>query len=187
MSDKNYAINESEDHSKRPTRLQRFKGWCKRTIPKIVGVCALGATVYYIFHESGDKALTSKKEISDDNLSIDDQPISVPSNILENLCGNRLNAKKLGERTGVSAQAINKRIVAAGLAEKLGDDQYYLTEKGKPLGEKSYKDTPWGYSYANIEWDEMVLLLIYSPEELDELEQSYPKIKELRSRLDSAA
>ena len=90
----------------------------------------------------------------------------ISSDILENLTGNKLTARALGDRVWCSAQAINKRIVAAGLAVKLPCGEYMMTEAGRLLGKDTWKTTAAGHSFSNIEWDEKILEMIFSPEEL---------------------
>lgn len=75
----------------------------------------------------------------------------ISSNILENLTGNKLTATVLGNKMLCSAQAINKRIVAVGLATKLPCGEYELTEAGRLLGESTWKVTRRGHSFSNIE------------------------------------
>ena len=89
--------------------------------------------------------------------------------ILDNLTGNKLTATELGNKVWCSAQAINKRIVAVGLATKLPCGEYSLTEAGRLLGEHTWKTTRAGYSFSNIEWDEKILEIIFNAEELLEI------------------
>lgn len=90
----------------------------------------------------------------------------ISSGILENLTGNKLTARALGDKVWCSAQAINKRIVAAGLAVKLPCGEYMMTEAGRLFGKDTWKTTAAGHSFSNIEWDEKILEVIFSPEEL---------------------
>lgn len=90
----------------------------------------------------------------------------ISSDVLENLTGNKLTARALGDKVWCSAQAINKRIVAAGLAVKLPCGEYMMTEVGRLLGKDTWKTTAAGHSFSNIEWDEKILEVIFSPEEL---------------------
>lgn len=90
----------------------------------------------------------------------------ISNDILDNLTGNKLTARALGDKVWCSAQAINKRIVAAGLAVKLPSGEYMMTEAGRMLGEDTWKVTAAGHSFSNIEWDEKILEVIFSPEEL---------------------
>ena len=90
----------------------------------------------------------------------------ISSDILDNLTGNMLTARALGNKVWCSAQTINKRIVAAGLATRLPCGEYAMTEAGRMLGRSTWKTTSAGHSFSNIEWDEKILELIFSPEEL---------------------
>ena len=90
----------------------------------------------------------------------------ISSGILDNLTGNKLTARALGDKVWCSAQAINKRIVAAGLAVKLPCGEYMMTEAGRMLGKDTWKTTDAGHSFSNIEWDEKILEVIFSPEDL---------------------
>lgn len=90
----------------------------------------------------------------------------ISSDILDNLTGNKLTARALGDKVWYSAQTINKRIVAAGLAVKLPCGEYMMTEAGRMLGKDTWKTTAAGHSFSNIEWDEKILEVIFSPEEL---------------------
>jgi hypothetical protein len=95
----------------------------------------------------------------------------IPEHILKNLTGNRLTSTELGSKALCSAQTINKRIVDAGLAIKLHCGDYSLTEAGRLVGEDTRKTTYAGHSFTNIEWDEKILELLFSPEELNHIEE----------------
>ena len=97
---------------------------------------------------------------------VETKPISIPPEILEKRTGKMLTATELGNRVGMSAQAINKRIVNAGLAIKEFYGAYEITDMGKELGTFKSGERPWGYEYSTPVWDESVLELIFSPEEL---------------------
>lgn len=90
----------------------------------------------------------------------------ISSDILDNLTGNMLTATALGNKVWCSAQAINKRIVAAGFEVKLPCGGYRMTEAGRMLGKDTWKTTAAGHSFSNIEWDEKILELIFTPKEL---------------------
>lgn len=92
-------------------------------------------------------------------------PVLSPE-ILDNLTGTKLTARALGNKVWCSAQEINKRIVASGLAKKLPNGEYMMTEAGRLLGTDTWKTTASGHSFSNIEWDEKILDIIFSPEEL---------------------
>ena len=101
------------------------------------------------------KSITETKPIS----------IPIPPEILEKRTGKMLTATELGNIVGMSAQAINKRIVNAGLAIKEFYGSYEITDRGKELGTFKSGERPWGYEYSTPVWDEAVLELIFSPEE----------------------
>lgn len=106
-------------------------------------------------------------ELSKTELLMEETVTPIISNdILDNLTGNKLTARELGNKVGHSAQTINKRIVSAGLAERLPYGEYMMTETGRLLGEDTWKVTAAGHSFSNIEWDEKILEIICEPEEL---------------------
>lgn len=106
----------------------------------------------------------------------------ISNDILENLTGKKLTATKIGSKVLCSAQEINKRIVASGLAIKLPNGEYSLTEAGQLLGEYKWKTTRSGYSFSNIEWDEKILEVIFSAEELSEIENKQKVVNEILTR-----
>jgi hypothetical protein len=103
----------------------------------------------------------------------------IPEHILENLTGNRLTARELGSKALCSDRTINKRIVDAGLAIKLPCGEYSLTDTGRLVGELTWKTTRAGHSFTNIEWDEKILELLFSSEELNHIEERKLLIKEV--------
>lgn len=105
--------------------------------------------------------------------------IKISSDILDNLTGNKLTATGLGDKVWCSAKAINKMLVSSGLAERLPCGEYSLTETGKLLGEHTIKTTRGGYTFSNIEWDEKVLELIFSPKELREITEKQLHTREI--------
>ena len=84
---------------------------------------------------------------------------------LPELTGDKFTATGLGSMVSMSGQAINKKIVEAGLAIKLGDGSYAFTELGRSFGERIIK-TKGDWVGPNIEWDKAILEIIFSPEEL---------------------
>ncbi len=94
---------------------------------------------------------------------------TVPITILDNLTGNKMTARDLGGKVWCTSQEINKRLVSAGLAERSFGQECVLTETGRLLGEYTQKTTKAGYTFSNIEWDEKVLELIFSDNELREI------------------
>lgn len=112
------------------------------------------------------------------------EEVTVPvlsSNLLDNLTGNKLTARALGDKVWCSAQAINKRIVAAGLAIRLPCGEYKMTEAGRLLGKDTLKTTAAGYTFSNIEWDEKILEIIFSPEELQVIAEKQARARQFLS------
>lgn len=91
---------------------------------------------------------------------------AISTNTLVNLTGEKLTATGLGSIVNCSNQAINKRIVQAGLAEKLPSGGYILTEAGKLYGEYTAKARSWGATFMNIEWDKAILDIVFTQDEL---------------------
>ena len=119
-------------------------------------------------------------ELAKIELVVDDVVAPVLSNdILDNLTGNKLTARALGDKVWCSAQAINKRIVAAGLATRLPCGEYMMTEAGKVLGKDTWKTTATGHSFSNIEWDEKILEVIFSPEELLDIAAKQERVRRI--------
>ena len=106
----------------------------------------------------------------------------VPKEITDNLTGTMLTATQLGEEVMCSAQSINKRIVAAGLAIRIPSGDYVLTAEGRLIGTSKLKTTRAGYAFTNIEWDKKVLDLIFNPEELAEIATRRECVKEIFAR-----
>ena len=105
-----------------------------------------------------------------------------PKGFLDSLTGNKMTARELGDKAYCSAQAINKRLVAEGLIERLPCGEYLLTEKGQKVGEWTSKTTAAGYSFSNIEWDEKVLDIIFNPEELEAIDEWRKKSQDILTR-----
>lgn len=140
----------------------------------ILGVTVVGTVLVIKNWDSIKGVFKSSKSISTPVTEI--KPVVekvfapvVSSDILKNLTGSKLTATELGNKVWCSAQAINKRIVAAGLATKVPYGEYSLTEAGRLLGEQTWKTTWAGHSFSNIEWDEKILEIIFSAEELQEI------------------
>lgn len=89
----------------------------------------------------------------------------IPENF--KLTGNRFTAKDLGRKMFCSAQEINRRIIGKGLAERLPSGELSFTELGRGLGEMKWKTTWYDHNFVNIEWDEAILPLLFSAEELE--------------------
>ena len=131
----------------------------------VAGVTLVGAVLIYKNWNSLKGVLTTKAvnavEFPKSSEIVEKSAAKVlPDGILDNLTGNKLTARALGDKVWCSAQAINKRIVAAGLAERLPCGEYMMTETGKLLGHDTWKTTASGHSFTNIEWDERILDVI---------------------------
>lgn len=151
----------------------KFVSWVKahKTELIIAGVTVVGTVIVVRNWDSIKSLFKATEAVIPDIVKIEPaaEEIVVPvvsSDILENLTGNKLTARALGDKVWCSAQAINKRIVAAGLAVKLPCGEYMMTEAGRLLGKDTRKTTAAGHSFSNIEWDEKILEVIFSPEEL---------------------
>lgn len=106
-----------------------------------------------------------------------------PSEIIENLSGNKLTPTGLGNIVSTSAQNINKKLISHNLQERhpVGYG-YSLTDIGKLLGEHRNKCTLHGYPFTNIEWDDSVIDILYSPVELKEIWDQQMRAKEILSK-----
>lgn len=121
-------------------------------------------------------AKSAVSEIAEENVP------SIPCDALSHRTGNMLTATKLGGKVGVSNREINKRLVAAGLAVRLPCGDYVLTENGKLLGESGLKVTPWNYTAQLIQWDEVVLDIIFTPEELTAIADRQKRIQQILNK-----
>lgn len=108
---------------------------------------------------------------------------TIPKDFLDNLTGNKLTARALGDKTGCTAQEINKRICTAGLAVKHPCGGYIMTEAGRLLGEETVKTTKYDYTFSNIEWDEEILELLFSKEELLEIAAKEERMQQILAKL----
>lgn len=108
--------------------------------------------------------------------------VLIPAEVLKHRTGVMLTPTKLGDMVGASAQEINKRIVAAELAERLPCGEYILTEKGKMFAQKGLTVRPWGYTAPLMEYDEAVLELIFTPDELAKIAERKRFIQELSKK-----
>ena len=104
---------------------------------------------------------------------------SIPSEVLAHRTGEMLTATKLGSKVGVSNREINRRLVNANLAIRLPCGEYKLTDTGELLGEISTKVTPWEKTVPLVQWDEAVLEIIFSPEELTDIAKRQQHIQEI--------
>lgn len=107
---------------------------------------------------------------------------SIPIDVLEARTGVMLTATKLGNKVGMSNREINKRLIKAGLAFRLPCGELELTDDGKLLGKASWKVTPWNKTIPLIQWDESVLKIIFSPEELAEIAEQQRQIQNILTK-----
>ena len=54
-----------------------------------------------------------------------------------------------------------------------------MTEAGRMLGKDTWKTTAAGHSFSNIEWDEKILEVIFSPEELLDIAAKQERARQL--------
>lgn len=154
----------------------KFINWVKthKTELAIAGITVVGTILVVKNWDSIKGAFKSAESVIPETVKIEPaaEEITAPvasRDILDNLTGNKLTARALGNKVCCSAQTINKRIVAAGLAVKLPCGEYMMTEAGHVLGKDTYKITAAGHPFSNIEWDEKILEVIFSPEELRDI------------------
>ena len=164
----------------------RFAHWIKEHKVELIvaGVTLVGAVLIYKNWNSLKGVLTTKAvnavEFPKSSEIVEKSAAKVlPDGILDNLTGNKLTARALVDKVWCSAQAINKRIVAAGLAERLPCGEYMMTETGKLLGHDTWKTTASGHSFTNIEWDERILDVIFTPEELKDIAEMQERAKQI--------
>ena len=94
--------------------------------------------------------------------------------------GNMFSAANLGKKVNnLSAQKINQRLIDAGLAKRTPNGSLYPTEIGKMFYRTVSKDMPWGYSSSVHQWDECVLKLIFSKEELMNIAERMATIEKI--------
>lgn len=103
----------------------------------------------------------------------------VPNSILERRTGVMLTATKLGSKAGVSNREINRRLVDAGLCTRLPCGDYVLTEEGKQLGKIDLVVRSWGKTVPLIQWDKVVLDIIFSQDERTEIEERQRYFQEI--------
>lgn len=137
----------------------------------IAGVTIVGAVLVVKNIDAIRRMIKGTELIISDSIKNEStaEKIVVPvisKDILDNLTGNKLTARALGNKVWCSAQTINKRIVAAGLAQRHPCGEYIMTEAGRMFGKYTLKTTAAGHTFSNIEWDEKILEVIFSPEEL---------------------
>ncbi len=95
------------------------------------------------------------------------------------LVGEKLTATELGRIMHCSPQQINKRIVEKGLALRMPQGDYMLTDIGQMFGEQVTKCTKAGYCFENIEWDKSILNIIFDENEIVEAQEKTERIREL--------
>lgn len=163
-----------------------FIRWVKahKTELIIAGITVVGTVLVIKNRESIKEIFKSAESIVPDNVAIEPvakEPIIpiISNDILDNLTGNNLTARALGDKVWCSAQEINKRIVATGLAVKLPCGEYMMTEAGRMLGKNTLKTTAAGHTFSNIEWDEKILEVIFSPKELLDIAAKQAHVKQL--------
>lgn len=149
----------------------KFLNWIRINKTKIifVGTSAVGIAIAVssknliskLFNQSTSTAIESS---ATDKLLHKIPVPEIPSEILNNLTGEKMTARALGNLVGCSAQQINKRIVSLGLATKQPCGEYSLSEAGRLLGVETLKTTSAGHTFSNIEWDKKVLDLISNAE-----------------------
>ena len=93
------------------------------------------------------------------------------------LTGIKKTATELGYDAYTSAQKINKKLIEAGLAERMPDGTLSLTDLGTQFGEYTTKVRASGYEFTNIEWDDSVLGLILTEEEMARIEKLREELK----------
>lgn len=163
-----------------------FIGWVKahKTELIIAGVTVVGTVLVVKYRDSIQSMFKFADPSMTDLVKIEPvvEEVVVPvfsSDILNNLTGNKMTARALGNKVWCSAQVINKRIVAAGLAIKLPCGEYMMTEVGRKFGVDTWKTTAAGHSFSNIEWDEKILEIIFSPEELLDIATKQERVRQL--------
>lgn len=164
----------------------KFTAWVKAHKKELIiaGVVVVGTVL--VVKNRNAIASQFKDEVSMSPEPVIIEPVvnqiivpTISSDILNNLTGNMRTARALGHIVGLSAQEINKRIVAAGLAVKVACGEYLMTDLGSQLGKNTWKVTAAGHSFSNIEWDEKILEIIFSPEELIAMAERYDEVKQM--------
>lgn len=147
--------------------------WCKEHPWKaaFIVVTIVGIPVLYVVTK--DRKVVKQVLGNTDavqNLAVEEIteaiPATLPSEVLDQLTGNRMTARALGNMVAESAQQINRRLIDAGLASRMPNGEIVSTTLGNPLCELTWKTTSAGHSFTNLEWDDSVLHLIFTPEEL---------------------
>lgn len=146
----------------------------------------VGAILIYKNRDSIKGMFTTKRTITPvknyEQVASQVIPSTIPNDILDNLTGNKLTPTKLGYKALCSAQEINKRAVSAGLQTKLPCGEYALTEAGKLVGEYTIKTTGAGHTFQNIEWDEKTIEILFTPQELQTINEKIKLIEKVFSK-----
>lgn len=145
-------------------RLKNDKPFRKKVVKIAVGVAVTVACGYGVV-KNWEHLSDFVADFMQHQPLLEDVVPEATMRILPELTGEKFTATELGSMVSLSAQAINKKIVKAGLATKLGDGSYALTELGRQFGERIIKaNSHW--LGPNIEWDKSVFDLIFTPDEL---------------------
>ena len=160
-----------------PMEKNKIVDWIKahRTELAITGVTIVGTvlvvknwdTIKGLFKNIG---LTAPKLVEVESAI---EKVTAPvlsSDILDNLTGKKLTARALGDKVWCS-----------GLAIRLPCGEYQMTEAGRLLGKNTSKTTAAGYAFSNIEWDEKILDIIFSPEELQAIAEKKMRVRQFLS------
>lgn len=173
-------INVVEQVETKMTFVERGKNFCKKHKKEIFTVVAIAGVAVggVVFVKDKDKISEYLKGVDCTDVATEVVPAvseflpgtEIRREILERKTGNMLTPTKLGSLVGgISAQEVNKRIVAVGLQEKIPSGGFVRTEAGKLLGERMLKERSWGTVFSNIEWDEVVSEVISTPEECSKM------------------
>lgn len=154
--------------------MKKFSKWVNDHKTELILMATVtgGATLCFIAYKYRMQLpktnVNVKKVVVESTKVVEEVVKAVPNEILSNLTGNMKTATELGNKVLCSAQDINKRLLAANLCVKLPNGEYRLTKEGMKLGKLTSKTTFYGHDFTNIEWDEIVLNYIFSPEELED-------------------
>lgn len=171
-----------EKAAKVGTWIWEHKKWVILAVATTTGVILVvkkRTAIKDFFQSLHIEQLTAKSAV---NAIAEENVPSLPGDVLNHRTGNMLTATKLGGKVGVSNREINKRLVDAGLAIRLPCGDYILTENGKLLAESGLKVTPWNYTAPLIQWDEAVLEIIFTPDELTAIVDRQKSIQEILSK-----
>ena len=145
------------------------KKWVVLAVATTTGVILLvkkRTAIKDFFQSLHIEKLTAKSAVSE--IAEENVP-SIPCDVLSHRTGKMLTATQLGDNAGISNQKINKRLVDAGLCVRLPCGEYALTETGEQIGRIEHIVRPWNKTVPLVQWDEAVLQLIFTPEELNNI------------------